>query len=250
MFGIKRRAATKATVENIRPLVGLIQYTYGLPAGFWQDEYVIGFFGFTIGFNLKAAANGRLSDEDIGFGLSEVFTQLSNINGAEIARHYTHLAFHKSDDFKSGAENAALMCFFTYGILKDEDNYSSVREAKTFARRAGFPGDRSQAAAFLTNALFVNIIKDRFDLGERSPEENQFPYSTFDSWLSAFKVACGRYNSALAPSENGQSLIDFMEHEPLERAFHDKVYPDVVAKAFAPQFDPRTFGNRGSAARA
>lgn len=64
-------------------------------------------------------------------------------------------------------------------------------------------------------------------------------YGNFDQWLKEFKKACGRYREALAPAFDGASIIDFLDHEPFKRAYRDGVHPDVVAKSFAPQFDPR-----------
>jgi hypothetical protein len=61
MFGSKRRKAVRAAVDNIRPIIGIIQYNYGIPAGFWQDEYSMGFFGFLISFHMQRASRGALS---------------------------------------------------------------------------------------------------------------------------------------------------------------------------------------------
>lgn len=67
-------------------------------------------------------------------------------------------------------------------------------------------------------------------------------YSSWEDWLHAFKVAAGKENSQLEPSEDGRSLIDFMEHEPLKRAYKDGVDPKSLARDFAAQFDITTFG--------
>ena len=67
-------------------------------------------------------------------------------------------------------------------------------------------------------------------------------FPTFEDWISEFKHHCGKYNPGLKVDDNGESLVDFVDHAPLKRAFHDRVSPEEVAKAFAPQFDPSTFG--------
>jgi hypothetical protein len=66
-------------------------------------------------------------------------------------------------------------------------------------------------------------------------------HKTFDTWLIMFKSSCGEYNSQLTVDQSGASLIDFMEDEPLRRAFHDGVAPEIVAKEFAAQFDITKF---------
>jgi hypothetical protein len=95
MFGSKRRKAVRAAVDNIRPIIGIIQYNHGIPAGFWQDEYLLGFLGFLIGFHMQRASGGALSQTEKGQGLADAFTELSNINGAAIARQFTALALQR-----------------------------------------------------------------------------------------------------------------------------------------------------------
>jgi hypothetical protein len=46
----------------------------------------------------------------------------------------------------------------------------------------------------------------------------------------------------LKPDEDGASIIDFMEKEPLHRAHQDGVDPFTLAEQFAPTFHPDTFG--------
>ena len=45
LFGRKRKLATKAALDFLRPLFGILQHFYGLPSRLWQDEFVVGFAG-------------------------------------------------------------------------------------------------------------------------------------------------------------------------------------------------------------
>ena len=65
---------------------------------------------------------------------------------------------------------------------------------------------------------------------------------TWEEWLTEFKEEAGVINPQLKPDEKGSSLIDFMEHEPLQRAHRDGVQPRPLAADFAAQFDITTFG--------
>ncbi len=67
---------------------------------------------------------------------------------------------------------------------------------------------------------------------------------TFDNWLAAFKSECARWNPALRLDKHGGGLIDFMDHQPLRRAFSDGVLPGELAKSFSPQFDAATFASQ------
>jgi hypothetical protein len=58
------------------------------------------------------------------------------------------------------------------------------------------------------------------------------------------KRAAGEIDPKLEVDEHNKSLLDFMEHEPLKRAFRDGIEPESLARDFARQFDISTFGRR------
>lgn len=93
--------------------------------------------------------------------------------------------------------------------------------------------------------VFSRIAKDFED----SPLSNEIDALmgdkldlTWEEWLMEFKEEAGAINPQLKPDEKGSSLIDFMEHEPLQRAHRDGVNPKSLAADFAAQFDITTFG--------
>ena len=69
-------------------------------------------------------------------------------------------------------------------------------------------------------------------------------YSSFEDWYVVFKRAAGQANSQLSVDADGGSMLDFMDHTPLKRAFRDKVEPNSLAREFAKQYDFSTFGKR------
>jgi hypothetical protein len=162
MFGSRRRKAVRTAVNNIRPIIGIMQYNYGIPAGFWQDEYLVGFFGFLISLHMQRAAGDALSQMDKGLGLADSFTEISNINGAAIARQYSTLAFAKTEDFKRGADNAALIALYSIGALRNESDNEHVKEAKHIVKKLGGGNDRAQIAGILLHSLLIDEIAERF----------------------------------------------------------------------------------------
>jgi hypothetical protein len=94
-------------------------------------------------------------------------------------------------------------------------------------------------------SIFAEIAQE-FSESPLAGEIDEFmsasEYSTWEDWFQAFKVAAGKENPQLEPNEDGNSLIDFMEHEPLKRAYKDGVDPKSLARDFAAQFDITTFG--------
>lgn len=73
-------------------------------------------------------------------------------------------------------------------------------------------------------------------------QQDNLAYSSFEAWLLAFKKAAARHNHQLALDHANKSMIDFMDHEPLKRAYRDGVSPDDLGKQFAEQYDFSSFG--------
>jgi hypothetical protein len=92
---------------------------------------------------------------------------------------------------------------------------------------------------------FPPLIEKLRAAHEVSVTQSNSKYPAFDSWFTTYKAECARINSALAPNENGTSLIDFMQDEPLRRAHRDGIDPKDLAAKFAPSFDITTFGMGG-----
>jgi hypothetical protein len=86
--------------------------------------------------------------------------------------------------------------------------------------------------------IFLDKVRSRFTT--RSQE--YLKYESYEDWYDAFKKACAQYNPALAPTEKGVSLVDFMDDEPVRRAYRDNKNPEEIARSFAEVFDIRTFG--------
>ena len=169
MFGHKRRKAAKAAVEAIQPIVGTFQHHYGLPAGFWQDPYVVGFIGFMIGHHAKTATHGKITGEEYGLAIGDAFSELSNLNGAKIMERYENfaLADPKIPDFERGADNSATICYYVMGILKNEAENEHVLAAKKMAEREGSgPTDRQRIASYMLFKLFNKEVQNRFQLAD------------------------------------------------------------------------------------
>jgi hypothetical protein len=162
MFGSKRRKAVQTTVERIRPVIAVIQHHFGLPAGFWQDDFVIGFFGFLIGFHMNITFGFSLSQTEKGLALTEAFTALSNMNGVVLARRFVELTTVSTSDFERGADNAALIAYFSIGQLKNETENEHVREARAMAEKIGAGNNRGDIAGMLMLNLFVKEVEERF----------------------------------------------------------------------------------------
>jgi hypothetical protein len=66
---------------------------------------------------------------------------------------------------------------------------------------------------------------------------------SWEDWLARFKKVAGSVNAHLAETESG-SLVDFMDIEPLKRAWRNGIESDELARKFAAQFDVHSFGKK------
>jgi hypothetical protein len=166
LFGRKRVMAVDVAVANIRPLIASVQQTRGIPIGFWEDDYVLGFIGSMISFNLRAASRGSLSPHDEGLALSDVFSQVTNLNGQEIVQRYSariRAVFLPTPDtgseFYRGSDNAAVIWGYGGRILRNEEQNPAVNAAKALSTgQAQWVGgsDRELIAANLLGLFRVS----------------------------------------------------------------------------------------------
>src|SRR5262245_57047312 len=79
----------------------MAQHHFGTPAGIWQDPYVLGFMIRTFTHYAKRATKGKISGSDLSRVYANAFSQLSNLDGAEITRLATKLRHDQDLDFNN-----------------------------------------------------------------------------------------------------------------------------------------------------
>lgn len=87
----------------------------------------------------------------------------------------------------------------------------------------------------LSESPLIQELEDH----ESSQDSNSV---SWEEWLHTFKLEAGKNNPQLELDEEGGSLIDLMEQEPLQRAHQDGIDPRSLARQFAEDFDIRSFG--------
>ncbi len=93
-------------------------------------------------------------------------------------------------------------------------------------------------------SVFVKISNDITETMTADIKKEPLPLSEYPSWqdwFHTFKEEAGKENSQLKSIDN-KCIIDFMEHEPLKRAYKDGVDPKSLARDFAAKFDISSFG--------
>ncbi|MDB5602138.1 MAG: hypothetical protein JWN71_4182 [Xanthobacteraceae bacterium] len=158
MFGIARRRATSAAVDALRPLIGTIQHTYGTAPHFWSDPYIVGFFYFMIGHRAKLATQGKITGIELGTALADTFTALSNMNGVAISRRAVELLNANDPDFNRAADDAAAICYYELGNLKDAASHPLVIKA---GRLAGNSHERANVLPMMIMASLMHEVDTR-----------------------------------------------------------------------------------------
>lgn len=94
-------------------------------------------------------------------------------------------------------------------------------------------------------ACLAEALAPYSDLAEASGSDGvPFDEDEWEKWYTRYKEGAAEINAGLAPNEDGVSLLDLMEDEPLKRAFRDGVEPRQLGRQFAEQFDPLKMGVR------
>ena len=111
----------------------------------------------------------------------------------------------------------------------EEYDYSYEQVSKVLAQ--------SKQIISRDNYLFVKSMTNI------SPELDELSLS-WEQWYDMFKTESAKINPQLAIDEEGLSLVDIMDDEPLKNAYRDQQNPLVIAREFAENFDISSFGNQ------
>ncbi len=114
MFGFKSKS--DRLYDVLQPLVALQTIHKGLPWGFWDHPFVLGYFAFFARFLIQDMY-GNVSPEVAGNAIASTLQRLSNLNGYALAeksaRYSTPGESHP--DFEHGADMAAVLAFYMRG---------------------------------------------------------------------------------------------------------------------------------------
>lgn len=111
----------------------------------------------------------------------------------------------------------------------EEYDYSYEQVSKVLAK--------SKQIISRDNYLFVK------SMANISPDLDELSLS-WEQWYDMFKSESAKINPQLAIDEEGLSIVDMMDDEPLKNAYRDQQNPLVIARDFAENFDISSFGNQ------
>jgi hypothetical protein len=128
----------------------------------WRDPYLLGFMNFTASFFARAETKGSAKPEEMGFGLQDAFTTVSNMNGVEIIREVVGLSESGDPEFVRGLDDAAAVAYYNLGLLKDEEAHPLVLQCTPLAKSmiGSLGGDmRSNIGGAMMQATFGERVR-------------------------------------------------------------------------------------------
>jgi hypothetical protein len=160
------RTATDATVAGLRGILQPFQGEWGpgLPAGFWNDPYILGFTTIWSTYFAKQSTSGAIAGEALQAVGGLAYGAVSNESGATILRRIDLLSSERHKEFFRGISEANLILAFADGGLQNEDSFPVVVEAKIAAQAMEGPKDRTGVAALMT----LLALKERVRLLENT----------------------------------------------------------------------------------
>lgn len=156
-----------AATQAVEPLIRTLEMTGGVPEGFWEDAYVLGFLNGCIGIMAKMATRGKIDGGDLGQVMIGVFDAISGGQGSEIATRVIPLQESEDTEFLRGVTSAAKTISVAYGFPDydtDPDVVAARRLAKSMSSVSSIfagPSEAAQVAGALHKMLFFNVVRDR-----------------------------------------------------------------------------------------
>jgi hypothetical protein len=164
----KKSRAVKAATQAVQPFIKTLEMTGGLPPGFWEDPYVLGYLSGCIGIFAKLSTNGKIAGGDLGLVMINVLNEVSNSRGMEIAQRVIEFQHRNNSDFAKGVANADKAVSVAYG-LRDYDADPDVIAARSTAAAtdsfmtsmAPSSTEASKVSGVLQMTLFYDVVRAR-----------------------------------------------------------------------------------------
>src|SRR5690349_8126481 len=129
MFFGKIAKTTRFAVKIITPLIRMTESAGGLPTGFWEDPYVLGFLYGSVLASAQMVNQGKLKDVELGQVVLFTFRKVAKQNSRSVAERIRQLSKAQNDDFKKGIANADKVLCTAFGIAGYEKD-GDVEEAR------------------------------------------------------------------------------------------------------------------------
>jgi hypothetical protein len=166
MFGSKKHKSLTDEVSNAtRGAVSLVENAHGVPNGFWQDSYVLGFLMGQINAFMSVFGGDSLSIADKGRVVVDCLGDLSGMKGKGLSEQSMVYASSEDPDFLRANQNGMFIAMVQAERLPDADNNPVVAATRNLLDAAGKDSALPDVAGYLTQQHWVGEVKSRLSLG-------------------------------------------------------------------------------------
>lgn len=162
MFFTTKSSVRRGVYKEAAPFVATLEETGGLPEGFWQTPYVVGWFSGLIGDFIKIIGKGKFGPADIGAIQDGVLEDLAGrVTAERVARDIALLHKSQDPDFCEGARNAAMLIAVTFGSRDFDDHGDVVTARSSTEQESGAPPSQAVRHAEMCIKLQELLFYDR-----------------------------------------------------------------------------------------
>ncbi len=162
MFGSNKNKTLATEISKAtREAVSLVENQHGVPTGFWQDSYVLGYLMGQINAFMSVFGGDALSVADKGRVVVECLGELSGMKGKGISEQSMVFASTEDPDFMRANQNGMFIAMIQAEKLPDAANNPVIAATRQQLDAAGEGTSMADVAQFLTNHHWVGEVRTR-----------------------------------------------------------------------------------------
>lgn len=166
MFGSKKNKSLTDEISKVaQQTVSLVDNGHGVPTGFWQDSYVLGFMMGQINAFMSVFGGEGLSVADKGRVVVDCLGSLSGMKGKSISEQSMVYASTQDPDFMRANQNGMFIAMVQSERLPDGADNPVVAATRSQLDAAGEGTTMADVARYLTQQHWVGEVKARLTLG-------------------------------------------------------------------------------------
>ena len=165
IFGSKKNSSLANDISSAtRVTVSMVEGQHGVPAGFWQDSYVLGFLMGQINAFMSVFGGDGLSIADKGRVVVECLGELSGMKGKGLSEQSMVFASTEDPDFMRANQNGMFIAMVQAEKLPDAANNPVVAATRHQLDAAGEGTSMADVAQYLAEHHWVGEVRNRLSL--------------------------------------------------------------------------------------
>jgi len=160
----KNKALAEDISQATRKAVSLVENQHGVPSGFWDDSYVLGYLMGQINAFMSIFGGDNLSVADKGRIVVDCFGNLSGKKGKSLSEQSMVFASNEDPDFMRANQNGMFIAMVEAEKLPDAANNPVIAATRQQLDAAGQGTSLADVAQHLTQHHWVGEVKNRLTL--------------------------------------------------------------------------------------